>query len=422
MKLNNKNKAPSQTTIVKENFAVTERMKSLMNLYRKFSNTPLEEKITEENLNSVALDRVAENFACNREVLKERLLQADNNMKVDTETTTLNDVEDEEEVDEVVEALDIALKAARNSYSRRINVRLIGRAGFGKSEIVDQWCDKNGLNLVEIDLSMIGPEYFGGVTARDPKDPEGSMNLPPKRLIDRLSVPNTVIFFDEYNRAKDSVRAPLHNLLTKYSLPDDRQPGGYIDLRKSVLFCVAASNPTGAAYRGAKPFESSENTRFMDPKVSINPLAHLKYLTSIYNDVINNKNASEEQVKEAKGKLALADKILRDPDFTYTSETEEEDNIEEIQKGYYKPLNYRSFHQALEASDGTKDSFIKRWPMSVTKDKLGMIKNILTDYVDADDEANQALKGGTKSRMFGKADDNISRLQGAYPGIFDDED
>ena len=60
--------------------------------------------------------------------------------------------------------------------------------------------------------------------------------------------------------------------------------------------------------------------------------------------------------------------------------------------------------------------------MSVTKDKLGMIKNILTDYVDADDEANQALKGGTKSRMFGKADDNISRLQGAYPGIFDDED
>ena len=74
MKLNNKNKAPSQTTIVKENFAVTERMKSLMNLYRKFSNTPLEEKITEENLNSVALDRVAENFACNREVLKEKLL------------------------------------------------------------------------------------------------------------------------------------------------------------------------------------------------------------------------------------------------------------------------------------------------------------------------------------------------------------
>ena len=74
MKLNNKNKALSQVTAVKENFEVTERMQKLINLYKKFSNTPLEENVTEENLNSTALDRVAENFACNREVLKEKLL------------------------------------------------------------------------------------------------------------------------------------------------------------------------------------------------------------------------------------------------------------------------------------------------------------------------------------------------------------
>lgn len=185
----------------------------------------------------------------------------------------------------------------------------------------------------------------------------------------------------------------------------------------TLLFCVAALNPSSSSYKGAKPLEPSEVSRYRILKREGDPAKHLKYLTYIYTDVINDKDADEEERNEAKGKLELAKKILTDPDFTYTSAAEEEDHQEEIQQGYFIPLNYRSFHQALEASRGKKDLLIKRWNQNAASDKKGMIEQILSDYVDVDDVANQALKRETESDVFKKRQSNIDKLKAAFPEL-----
>lgn len=397
------------------------RTQELISIYKDLARVPKDKKLTEKEINPEILDRVSENFACSRATLKEALLAESAPVNTVEDKVTLDDLNDEEEVDEVIEALDDALYVARSKHSKRINVRLLGRAGFGKSEIVDQWARKNNIHLYEIDLSTITGEFFGGIPARDSEDPNATRQLPPKKLIDTLSIPNTVLFLDEYNRARDSVRAPLHNLLTKYRLADEREPSGWKDFRDTLLFCVAAANQTGGAYRGAKPFEASENTRFIDPKVSDSGEAakvkNLKYFKSIFTDIMNDPNASEEERKAAKGKLALATKLLTDENFKYTTEEEEEDNIDEIQRGTFKPLNFRSLHYALELSRGKKDLLLKKWGMAVTKDKLGMIQNILTDYVDIDDKATQALEDPSESEVFAKTKLNMDKIKAKFPNI-----
>ena len=39
-----------------------------------------------------------------------------------------------------------------------------------------------------------------------------------------------------------------------------------------------------------------------------------------------------------------------------------------------------------------------------------MFKEILRNYKDVDDKANDALKGGTSSKVFGKATSNYERI------------
>lgn len=383
--------------------------------YLDYARVPEGSKITLENLNSNALDRAAKTFACNVESLKEALLNEDTLQqaadKLDAE------VVDADDKDELEDALDDSLRDAKRKHSRRTNVMLVGRAGFGKSEMVAQWALKNGVHLYEIDLSTASPELFGGVVARDPDDPRFSTTLPSKELLDELSVPNTVLFLDEYNRAKDSIRAPLHNLVLNRKVKDPSAPGGWRDMSDTLLFCVAALNPSSSSYKGAKPLEPSEVSRYRILKREGDPAKHLKYLTYIYTDVINDKDADEEERNEAKGKLELAKKILTDPDFTYTSAAEEEDHQEEIQQGYFIPLNYRSLHQALEASRGKKDLLIKRWNQNAAYDKKGMIEQILSDYVDVDDKANQALKRDTESDVFKKRQSNLDKLKAAFPEL-----
>jgi hypothetical protein len=46
-----------------------------------------------------------------------------------------------------------------------------------------------------------------------------------------------------------------------------------------------------------------------------------------------------------------------------------------------------------------------------------MIEQILSDYVDIDDKANQVLKQDTESNVFGKRQSNIAKLKGLYKDL-----
>ena len=64
-------------------------------------------------------------------------------------------------------------------------------------------------------------------------------------------------------------------------------------------------------------------------------------------------------------------------------------------------LNPRSLEDALRDCDGTKDDLIAEWNDICGHSTLNMVKSILKNYVDVKDKANDALKGGTKSSVFG---------------------
>ena len=114
------------------------------------------------------------------------------------------------------------------------------------------------------------------------------------------------------------------------------------------------------------------------------------------------------------GRLELAKTILKDKNLTYDSEVEVLDNQDDEN---YIPLNYRSFKKALDESDGTKKDFLDLWSDFCNYKKKGLIQTILSDYVDVQDKANDALKGGTKSSVFAKAVSNSEKLFNAFPDL-----
>lgn len=400
----------TQPKVLKE--STNKTIDELKSIYRKYARMDESTKINKDNLNSSALTRVAEAYACNEDVLKEALLQEADKEEV----VTLDDIKDEEEVSELWEALDDCLKQAKKSYGRRINLLVIGRAGFGKSEIVEQWCDANNLNLYKVDTPNKDREFFTGIPARDSDDPRKATVLKMSTFEKNISIPNTVVFMDEYNRAKENIRGLLHNLLTDFKIEDADAPGGLRSIKDTVLFFVLAMNPSGSAYRGAKPVEPSEITRARTISVNPDRLKHLAYLTKYYNSIINNSK-DEEDILENKGKLALATALLSDSSFKYSSEEDEDEYFEEMQRGRWIPLNYRSLHQALEASDGKKAKLLRIWNQFAARDKKGMIENILSDYVDVQDKANDALKYGSESNVFAKSKTNIEKLKAKFADL-----
>lgn len=142
-----------------------------------------------------------------------------------------------------------------------------------------------------------------------------------------ISIPNTIVFMDEYNRAKENIRGLLHNLLTDFKIEDADAPGGLRSIKDTVLFFVLAMNPSGSSYRGAKPIEPSEASRARTIEINPDPEKHLAYLIKYYNSIINNSK-NEKDILENKGKLALAKAILSDPSFEYSSEEDEEEYFE----------------------------------------------------------------------------------------------
>lgn len=59
----------------------------------------------------------------------------------------------------------------------------------------------------------MGPEAFAGIVARDPDDPRYATRLGTNELIKALSKPRSVLFLDEYNRAKTEIRGAILTLV-----------------------------------------------------------------------------------------------------------------------------------------------------------------------------------------------------------------
>ena len=104
--------------------------------------------------------------------------------------------------------------------------------------------------------------------------------------------------------------------------------------------------------------------------------------------------------------MELAKALLGDNSFEFDTRQDIERSQEE---GNGLALNYRTFTQALMASDGTKQDFLDNFSSFCNNQKLNMVKAILADYEDIDDKANSVFKKAKDEPL-----DNASKLLAAF--------
>ena len=331
--------------------------------------------------------------------------------KINAEVVDISD-EDDDEHNYVFSALDRALKRALLIQGKQLkrqypNIMLHGEGGLGKTAMVSQWANRNNINLVNKKASTMDETDLGGAMSPSTERKGIAQRLTTDDF-DSLDKPRSVLFLDEYNRARPEVRTPLMELINNHIIPDNREPDGTRFL-PNFLFTIAAINPDTKKHRyEVLPLDSAEMTRFSH--IDVVPIiksfkSHILRELQSELDAIGDDEDFADLVLETKGKIKLAETILNSDEFRFDDTKQRDDDWST--PGYNKiPLHYRSFEQAMMNSDGTKEGLLAVWKQNSNNLRYDMIEDILEDYVDVDDKANDALKGGTDSDIFKKHESN----------------
>lgn len=229
-----------------------------------------------------------------------------------------------------------------------------------------------------------------------------------------LTKPRSVLFLDEYNRGSKQARNAMLEFVNSHYIPNPNNLEGGQEFFPNFLFTIATMNPPTGDYN-ADRIDPAETSRFRKVMVSASPAATRAHLLQNLDDQIARwkKEGNEAKVLKAEGRRKLVDTILSSKRFTF-------DDRDDLVKGddkydfLFQPLNPRTFAMLIKACDGTKKDLLRKWNEFCNPDKKSTIENILANYVDIDDKANDALKGGTESDVFKKRVSPLDKLKAKY--------
>ena len=305
----------------------------------------------------------------------------------------------ENELDAALKTSIRALKYGRETAGAAANIMLVGQAGTGKTAIVKKWAKKRNINLVAKNASSFDKTDMGGAVAAKVDDQGKTLNQVTRLSnseFDSLQEAGSVLFLDELNRADPEIMGSLLTLILDHKVPDTSAKGGMKAL-PGFLFTIAAINPADEAYEGTNELDTAMRNRFRRLDVTIDIPQYRKHIIDELEQAlkIDEKTAKEdpsewnlEDLTASRGRLKLVKTILNSPLFAF-------DDIEaerEATENQTTTLSPRSFSAIIRACDGTKADLLRLWPDYCNPNKLDMIEAILTDYVDIDDKANNALK------------------------------
>lgn len=316
-----------------------------------------------------------------------------------TEVVNTDDEDDTEVARELSKALRVALRNKKTGGKNYTNILLVGEAGIGKTAITLDWAARHDINLVLMNTSTMDETDLTGVVARSA---EGNSTIKLRSdVLKSLEEPRSVLFLDEYNRGRDTVRGTLLTLIndhlidveTDYKKTASDRVGGKREL-KNLLFTVAAINPADDDYN-TKPLDTAEKSRFKRVDVIANKDESLAYLTKEITRQIKALDPEDpedvESIQELEGQLKIATTLLTDSRFQF-------DNAKDKAEGRhkygddYEQLNPRALTNLLQGTDGTKEDFLRNWNAYCNIDKKPIVEIILAEYEDADDKANSVFK------------------------------
>ena len=261
------------------------------------------------------------------------------------------------------------------------NLLLEGETGTGKTAITKKWAEENGINLFEINVS-----FFADSTQKTIDMLYGG-----EEYIRNLSNPKTVLFLDNYDLGTEKSRSFFANLVERHVVPT---ASGDVFL-PNILFVIAAAWPIPELHPLVEsPLTDAEKQKFERYTVECDREEHLRYLNDVYNTSIESakEEGNKEFVKVYKGRIALANCILRDERFVYTSSESLKEDYEKTKRLGKKPdpeqglTTYTSFNTVLSSSDGSKRSFLECWDSCFVESKQKPImEEILRDYIDVTD-------------------------------------
>ena len=207
-------------------------------------------------------------------------------------------------------------------------------------------------------------------------------------ILDQLDRPNSVLFLDELNRARQDVRAALLQLINEHKVQDFTEEDG---MRRfpNFLFTIAAINPSGKTGDQTYELDQAEKGRFRNVNVKAENAQTLKYLYGHYKDeAALFGDEYPDLAAESLGRAELAKTLLSSREFEF-DDTDDIAAATETQSGILSP---RGLHDVLRKCDGTKEGLLRKWNNIANPNKKGMVERILKNYQDIDDKANSVFK------------------------------
>lgn len=282
-----------------------------------------------------------------------------------------------------------------------VNLLIIGVGGTGKTSMLEQWAHSRHINLVTKATSIMDEADLNGIPVAAMGD-KSATRLGTSEF-DSLDEPDSVLFLDEYNRGRATVRGTLLKLIQGHTIPDPSQPGS-IKFINNLLFTVAAINPADPNYNIADPLDDAELSRFIIyVQGGADKYEYLDWITSTLkkrSEILQRVKSNDPRMKSAderlranENRLNLITHLINDSRFRF----DDSDDIDKLHSNTSDDtlpqmlLSFRTLTQALYASDGTVDSFLYYYKQAANRDKYDLVKLILTPYKEKEDKANQAL-------------------------------
>lgn len=301
------------------------------------------------------------------------------------------------------------------------NVILYGLAGFGKTSIVQEFCEEHKINMFECDAKSLDTATVGGIPYPMQDPATGKMKQTPviSNYWDTLSRPNTILFLDELNRTSGRLRGSLLTLINEHVLPGctidndtGRVTGTTMDF-PDILFTVVAINPADDVFEDNEKLDPAMVSRHaLMVEQEPNTADFLRYLTAIYDAIAKNPYLDPELKAEYAGQFGIAKKILTDPAFIKdgwdTAEDVRRIYLTNNKQGNY--VNYRSFLSNLRTCNGKKADYLDGLNYSGFQDsKKTIIKNALANYTDIVTTGNNIFNKSTNPAKAAKAANEIDQ-------------